>query len=257
MVTASAATAERASLSEPLAGGDAGSLAVAVLTSGLVTMPAAKATGALNVSELPAPAPSVAPVVPRLVCPVVPVTVPQVAAPAGTQAAFADSVTPAGSGSVNVTLPALDGPALVTTIVYVAVPPGVYVALPSVFVTASAATAARASESEAVASGDVGSLAVTVLTSGLVTIPAANATGAVNVRKLPAPAAMLAPVVPKLVCPVVPVTAPQFAAPDPTHVALPLSVTPAGSGSETVTLAAFDGPAFVTTIVYVAVPPGV
>ena len=55
----------------------------------------------------------------------VPVTVPQVAVPAATQVAFAFSVTPAGNGSVTVTLVAFDGPAFVTTTVYVAVPPGV------------------------------------------------------------------------------------------------------------------------------------
>ena len=79
----------------------------------------------------------------------------------------------------------------------------------------------------------------------------------VNVRPLPAPAAIVAPVVPKLVCPVVPVTTPHVAAPLDTHVAFALSVTPAGKGSETVTLLALDGPALVTTTVYVAAPPGV
>ena len=66
---------------------------------------------------------------------------------------------------------------------------------------------------------------------------------------LAAPAAIVAPVVPKLVWPVVPVTAPQVAAPVGAHVALPPSVTPAGSGSATVTLLAFDGPALVTVTV--------
>ena len=132
-----------------------------------------------------------------------------------------------------------------------------YVALPSVLVTGSAATAARTSLSEALAAGDAGSVAVTVLTSGFVSMPDANDTGALNVRLLPAPAAIVAPVVPKLVCPVEPVTTPHVAAPLDTHVALALSVTPAGKGSETVTLLALDGPALVTTTVYVAAPPGV
>ena len=88
---------------------------------------------------------------PKLVCPVVPVTVPQLAEPAATQVAFAVRVTPAGNGSESVTLPAFDGPAFVTTTVYVALPPGVYVALPSVLVTASAATAASVSLSDPVA----------------------------------------------------------------------------------------------------------
>jgi hypothetical protein len=94
-----------------------------------------------EVSELPAPAPTVAPVVPKLVCPVVPVTVPQVAVPTAKHVAFAFRVTPAGNGSDTVTLVAFDGPVFVTTTVYVAIPPGVYVRLPSVLVTASAATA--------------------------------------------------------------------------------------------------------------------
>ena len=197
-MTASAATAESVSLSVPVAGGDAGSVAVTVLTSGLVDIPAANFTGTVNVSELPAPAPTVAPVVPKLVCPVVPVTVPQVAAPAATHVAFAFRVTPAGNGSEIVTLPALDRPAFVTTTVYVAVPPGVYVALPSVLATASAATAASVSLSAPFAGGDAGSVAVAVLTSGFVTMPAANFTGALNVSELPPPAAMVAVVAPKL-----------------------------------------------------------
>jgi hypothetical protein len=77
-------------------------------------MPAAKLTGTVNVSWLPAPAAMVAPVVPKLVAPVRPVTVPQVAAPAATQVAFADSVTPVGSASVTVRLPASLGPEFVT-----------------------------------------------------------------------------------------------------------------------------------------------
>ena len=67
-------------------------------------------------------------------------------------------------------------------------PPGVYVALPSVLVTASAATAARASLSEALAVGDAGSVAVTVLTSGFVSIAGCERdTGALNVSRMPAP----------------------------------------------------------------------
>ena len=178
-VTDNAATAARASLSDPVAGGEEGSVAVAVLTSGLVTMPAANDTGTVKVRLLPAPAAIVAPVVPKVVCPVVPVTVPQFAVPLAKQVAFALRFTPAGNGSESVTLFAFDGPALVTITLYVAMPPGVYVALPSVFVTASAATAARASLSEPVAGADDGSVAVAVFTSGFVRRPAANETGAV------------------------------------------------------------------------------
>ena len=136
-------------------------------------------------------------------------------------------------------------------------PPGVYVALPSVLTTLSATCAASASLSDPLAGGDAGSVAVAVLTSGFVVSEDANATGTVKVSALPAPAATVAPVVPKLACPVVPVTVPQFDVPLATQTALAPRVTPAGSGSVTVTLAAFDGPALVTTTVYVAVPPGV
>ena len=117
-VTASATSSERASLSEADAlAPDATSVADAVLTSGSVVMPAANATGTVNTTLLPAPAAIVAPVVPKLVWPIVPVTVPQLAAPTGAHDAFADSVTPAGSASVTVTLAAADGPPLVTVIV--------------------------------------------------------------------------------------------------------------------------------------------
>jgi hypothetical protein len=233
------------------------SVAVAVLMSGVVVMPAAKATGTVNTIALAAPASMRAVVAPKLVCPVVPVTVPQFATPAATHVALADSVTPAGNGSETVTLFAFDGPALVTVTVYVAAPPGVYVGLPSVLVTASAATAERASLSEPDAGGEAGSVAVAVLINGFVTMPGANDTGTVNVSELPAPAPTVAPVVPKLVWPVVPVTVPQFDAPAATQMALPVKVTPAGRGSATVTLFALDGPAFVTTTVYVVAPPGV
>ena len=113
------------SLSDPVAGGDAGSVAVAVLTSGFVVMPGANATGTVNVSALPAPAPTVAAVVPKLVWPESPVTAPHTDVPAATHVTFAESVTPAGSGSVTVALFAFESPVFVTTTVYVAVPPGV------------------------------------------------------------------------------------------------------------------------------------
>jgi hypothetical protein len=79
----------------------------------------------------------------------------------------------------------------------------------------------------------------------------------VNVRLLPAPPAIVAPVVPALVPPIAPVTVPQVAVPAGVQVAGAVSVTPDGSRSVTVTFAAFDGPPLVTTMVYVAVPPGV
>ena len=111
LVTASDTCGERASLSEPEPfAADGASDAVAVLTRGSVVMPAANATGAVNLSELPAPAAIDAPVVPKLVCTARPVTLPQLAVPAATQVAVAVSVTPAGSASLTVTLVASDRP---------------------------------------------------------------------------------------------------------------------------------------------------
>ena len=121
--------------SEPLAVAPvATSVAVAVLTSGLAVMPAANATGTVNTSESPAPAPSVAPVVPKLVCPLLPVTVPHVATPLPVHVTVAVSVSPPAAHRLTVTLAASLGPVFVTVTTYVAVPPGVYVLLPSVFV---------------------------------------------------------------------------------------------------------------------------
>ena len=121
LLTASVTAASRVSLSEPVAllpGPDAAtSVTVAALTSGSVVRLDANATGTVKTSLSAAPAPSVAPVVPKLVWPVVPVTAPQPAAPLATQVAFADSVTPAGSASVRVTFAAPDGPPFVTVIV--------------------------------------------------------------------------------------------------------------------------------------------
>ena len=80
-------------------------------------------------------------------------------------------------------------------------------------------------------------------------IAAENATGAENTSVFPAPAAICAPVAPKLVCPVSPVTVPQLALPIALHVALAVSVTPAGNVSLTVTLVASDNPPCVTVTV--------
>ena len=80
-------------------------------------------------------------------------------------------------------------------------------------------------------------------------ISAAKATGAVNTRELPAPAAIFAPVVPNSDCPVVPVTVPQLATPIATQDALAVRVTPAGNGSVTVILVASDKPPWVIVTV--------
>lgn len=100
-------------------------------------------------------------------------------------------------------------------------------------------------------------VALTALTSGSAVRLEANARGAVSVIELPAPAPIVAPVAPKVVWPVVPVTVPHVATPAGTPVTFAVSVTPDSKKSDTVVFVAFDGPLFVTMIVYVAVPPGI
>ena len=137
-------------------------------------------------------------------------------------------------------------------------PPGVYVELPSLFTTASVTCGASVSLSEPDAVALVArSVAVAVLTSGLAVIPESKATGTVKTNELPMPAPMLAPVVPKLVSPMPPVTVPQLALPFATQDTAAVSVTPAGSASVTVTSSASLAPVSVIVTVYVAVPPGV
>ena len=135
-----------------------------------------------------------------------------------------------------------------------ATPPGEYVALPSVLTTLSATVALRESVSVPLAElpgpMDARLVAVAVLMIGSATMPAAKATGTVNTSLLATPpGAMLAPVVPKAVWPIVPVTVPQLAVPVGTHVALAERVVPAGSASVRVTLVALDGPPLVTVTV--------
>ena len=129
-------------------------------------------------------------------------------------------------------------------------PPGVYIALPSVLVTASVTFAESVSLSEPLAVMPLAtSVAVAVLISGFVVIPAAKATGTVNTIALAAPALTRAAVAPKFVWPVVPVTVPQLDVPPGAHVAFAASVTPAGSASVTVTFSASLRPVFVTVTV--------
>ncbi len=118
LATASVTFDASVSLSEPLAVAPlATSVAVAVLTSGFVDMPDANATGAVNTSALPAPTLMRAAVAPKLVCPVVPVIVPQLDVPFARQTAFALRVTPAGNGSATVTFCASDTPVFCTVTV--------------------------------------------------------------------------------------------------------------------------------------------
>ena len=95
---------------------EAASVTVAVLTSGSVVMPAAKATGTFRVST-PVPAPSCAPVTPALVPPTTPCTVPQLALAEDAQVTVPAMVTPAGSGSLTVTATASLMPVFATLIV--------------------------------------------------------------------------------------------------------------------------------------------
>ncbi len=88
-----------------------------------------------------------------------------------------------------------------------------------------------------------------MFTSGSVVIPGSNATGTVKTSELPGSAPTLAPVVPKLVSPMPPVTVPQLALPFPTQDTAAVSVTPAGSASVTVTSAASLAPVSVTVTV--------
>ena len=208
----------------------------------------------MNVSELPAPAPTVAPVVPKLVWPVVPVTVPQFATPLATQVAFALSVTPAGSGSDTVALIAFEGPALVTTTVYVAVPPGVYVALPSVLLTASAETGVSVSVSLAVLLAGVGSTTVggTVMVTVLVIVPVAPGAIAAVTVYVAVPA--LSSETNSLMGPL-PLALPHDEPTDAAQVQL-VNVTPAGGLSTTFAPATALGPALLATIVYVVLVPG-
>jgi hypothetical protein len=121
------------------------------------------------------------------------------------------------------------------------------VALPSLFESTSVGCDARVSLSVALRRvGSSGSPAVAVFTSGSVVMWAANATGTLNVRLLPAPAASVAPVRPAEEPPALPLTDPHVAVPTATQVAFADSVTPAGSESPTVTACASDGPLLVT-----------
>ena len=118
LMTPSVTAGESVSLSLPLAVLPlTRSVAVAVLTSGSVDIPGAKVTGTVNTSVFAPPASTCAVVAPKLVCPVPPVTIPQLDVPFATQLALALSTTPAGSASTTVTSIAWDKPVLPTVTV--------------------------------------------------------------------------------------------------------------------------------------------
>src|SRR5690242_12398130 len=238
-----------ASASLPLAP-DARSSAVAVFTSGLVDMPVANDTGAVSRRPLPAPLATNAPVAPNASCPALPVTVPHDDVPLAVHVTVPVRVTSAGSASAIVTFTASLTPPLVTVTRYVPVPPGVYVAMPSVMMTARLTEADSASLSAALAAAPVAlSSALTVLTRGFAVSVAANATGTTKVSVLPAPAPIVAPVAEKEPCPALAATVPQLASPFAVQLTSAASVTPLGSVSAIATSAASEGPSLPATIV--------
>ncbi len=93
------------------------SVAVAVFESELGVMLDANATGTVNTSELPAPAPITAPVALKLVPPKLPTTLPQLALPLAVHDTFAVSVKPAGRRSLTVRFCASLTPVSVTVTV--------------------------------------------------------------------------------------------------------------------------------------------
>ena len=113
----------------------------------------------------------------------------------------------------------------------------------SVLTIASADCASRVSLSEPLAvASDAKSVAVAVLMSGSSARLDANATGAVNTSESPAPVPSTAPVAANVVSPALPETEPQSAMPLTAHCTTPVSVTPTGSESLMLTLAAPEVP---------------
>src|SRR5437773_2291247 len=166
------------------------------------------------------------------------------------------NVVSGGSGSFIVTLAAAFGPALLTPMVYVRVPPGRTGSGESVLVTARSASARTVVVAVA--------LLLPVLASAVVEL-----TVAVLEIVLPSSAAGLTwtPRVKVAVAPLANEAVVQFTVPvepaagvvqlQPAGVGIDWNVVCGGSGSFIVTLAAAFGPALLTVIVYVSVPPGV
>src|SRR5229473_3294657 len=179
----------------------------------------------------------------------VPLVTPQLAAGVHVQVAL---LMPAGSVSVTVAPVTASGPPFVTVMVYVTVPPGTAVVAPSVLVMLRSACGVSVSVSVAVLLPGVGSVvpAGAVTLAVLLRLPVAEAEMlAVTVNVAVPPFARLTVV---LMLPV-PLVAPQLAA--GAHVQLAL-LMPAGSASVTVAPVTALGPALLTTMVYVTVPPG-
>jgi hypothetical protein len=137
---------------------------------------------------------------------------------------------------------------LVSTIVYTALPPGVYVALPSLLVIASATSLSSVSTSLAIADAPLAaSVAVAVLVIEAAVIALANCTGIVN-ASVP-PGAIDAPLAFAPGAPGAPETVPHDDPGLAEHVADALSVTPLGKASARRTSTAEDGPALLATTV--------
>src|SRR5438034_1034468 len=165
------------------------------------------------------------------------------------------NVVSGGSGSFIVTLAAAFGPALLTPMVYVRVPPGRTGSGESVLVTARSASARTVVVAVA--------LLLPVLASAVVEL-----TVAVLEIVLPSSAAGLTwtPRVKVAVAPLANEAVVQFTVPvepaagvvqlQPAGVGIDWNVVCDGNGSFMVTLAAAFGPALLTVIVYVSVPPG-
>jgi hypothetical protein len=161
---------------------------------------------------------------------------------------------PLGSGSDTAAPDTLPGPAFVTTTVYTTVSPGMYVADPSVLVTCKSAEPVSVSVAVLFAgllsAVPAGAVTVAVVVSGRLALgeivattvyvtdpPGGTVTGSLAIAPLPLPSTTDAPL-----------------AGTADHVALEI---PDGSGNDTVAAVAVLGPLFVTTSMYVDVPPGV
>src|SRR2546425_664210 len=167
------------------------------------------------------------------------------------------NVVSAGSGSFIVTLAAAFGPALLTVIVYVSVPPGVTGSGESVLVIARLASARTVVVAMAVLLVRFGSKVVAELTVAVLeSVLPSSAAGLTWTPRVKVAVAPLAnePMV-QFTVPVEP--AAGVVQLQPAGVGIDWNVVSAGSGSFIVTLAAAFGPALLTVIVYVSVPPGV
>src|SRR5438093_701212 len=164
-------------------------------------------------------------------------------------------VVSGGSRSFIVTLAAAFGPALLTPIVYVRVPPGRTGSGESLLAIARSASARTVVVAVAVLLARLGSKVVELTVAVLaIVLPsgAAGLTWTTRVNVAVAPLASVAVV--QLTVPVKP--AAGVVQVQPAGVGIDWKVVSGGSRSFIVTLAAAFGPALLTAMVYVRVPPG-